>query len=1033
MPLLTSGEQLNEDALSNKDIHSLQRFTNGSGDLRSTLTYVNAIPTPGYANTNATEPITIVINELDADTPGNDTAEFIELFDGGSGNTPLDGLVLVLYNGNGDISYNAIDLDGYTTTAEGYFVIGNEGVFNVNLVIGANSLQNGADAAVLYQGDATDFPNGTAVSLSAIVDAIVYGTGDATDDGLLPLLNEGQLQLDENANESQADHSLQRIPNGAGGVRNTETYVADTPTPGAANDAIITPEEPITIAEARATAEGETVTISGILTVSDQLGGPAYMQDATGGIAIFDETVHGSGTFNIGDAITVTGTRTSFNGLVQLSPINVVSVNDPATGTVEPITITLAELANYPGQLVRIADVSFPNPGDLFFGNSNYILTDASGNAELRIDSDVEDLVGKAQPETCNEVIGVVSRFNETFQLLPRLGTDLPCAEEFVPEGDTVDIPKEDTFDIVAWNIEWFGDEANSPASGPMSDPIQRDSVLTILKRLDADVFTVEEISDDALFAELVSLLPGYDYVLSDAVSYPDGTPPFQKVGFIYKTETVSPVKTQALLATIHPYYNGGDDSALSDYPEADHTRFYASGRLPFLMTADVTINGSTEQLDLIALHARANSSDGAQSRYDMRKYDVEVLKDSLDVQFADRNVIVLGDYNDDVDETVADGINTTVSSYVEYVNDMDHYNVVTSALSEAGRRSYVFRENMIDHITVTDELFDNYIDGTATVHYEVYDNDYTSTASDHFPVSARFKLSKPFALGSIEVDNVTCNGADDGMATVIVTGGVEPYSYLWSDGQTTATAFDLAAGTYSVAATDANGTLVEATDIVVTEPDAIEYITSEDTTIYLGYDDNTCTELSVSDVQVGEGPYEVSWSTEETGESITVCPEETTVYMVTVTDANGCSVTKDITVTVEDVSCGNGRWNKKVQVCFRGKTLCVSKYAVPALLRNGGSLGSCSANDDYVITDVRIVPNPVRNKANLFVTSTSDAQVSFEIYNFFGHKVYQDTQNVQEGQTHIRLNVSDLRSGIYFLKPTVNGFIQQTKILVKK
>ena len=42
----------------------------------------------------------VQINEIDSDTAGTDTLEFIELSDGGAGNTPLDGLVVVLFNGS---------------------------------------------------------------------------------------------------------------------------------------------------------------------------------------------------------------------------------------------------------------------------------------------------------------------------------------------------------------------------------------------------------------------------------------------------------------------------------------------------------------------------------------------------------------------------------------------------------------------------------------------------------------------------------------------------------------------------------------------------------------------------------------------------------------------------------------------------------------------------------------------------------------------------------------------------------------------
>ena len=64
----------------------------------------------------------MLINEVDADNPGNDSAEFIELYDGGEGNVALDGLSVVLFNGSDDQSYTpAFDLDGFTTDADGYF------------------------------------------------------------------------------------------------------------------------------------------------------------------------------------------------------------------------------------------------------------------------------------------------------------------------------------------------------------------------------------------------------------------------------------------------------------------------------------------------------------------------------------------------------------------------------------------------------------------------------------------------------------------------------------------------------------------------------------------------------------------------------------------------------------------------------------------------------------------------------------------------------------------------------------------------
>ncbi len=183
--------------------------------------------------------LTIVINEVDADQTGTDSAEFIELYDGGTGNTSLDGYVLVLFNGSDDASYGgAIDLDGYSTDADGYFVVGSANVANVDLIaFTTNGIQNGADAVALYSGyNDTDFPGDTPVTLTNLIDALVYDTDDSDDSGLLVLLNSGEPQINENGNGNKVTESNQRRPDGSGGARNTSTYIQASPTPGATNN-----------------------------------------------------------------------------------------------------------------------------------------------------------------------------------------------------------------------------------------------------------------------------------------------------------------------------------------------------------------------------------------------------------------------------------------------------------------------------------------------------------------------------------------------------------------------------------------------------------------------------------------------------------------------------------------------------------------------------------------------------------------------------------------------------------------------------
>ena len=99
--------------------------------------------------------------------------------------------MVVFYNGSNDQSYAAFDLDGFFTDANGYFTLGNAAVPGSDLVFAGNLLQNGADAVALYAGDASSFPTGTLVTTTNLQDAVVYGTSDADDPGLLALLTAG--------------------------------------------------------------------------------------------------------------------------------------------------------------------------------------------------------------------------------------------------------------------------------------------------------------------------------------------------------------------------------------------------------------------------------------------------------------------------------------------------------------------------------------------------------------------------------------------------------------------------------------------------------------------------------------------------------------------------------------------------------------------------------------------------------------------------------------------------------------------------
>ncbi len=169
----------------------------------------------------------LIINEIDADTDGTDILEFIEL-KSATPNQSLDGYIIVLFTGNGDISYYTIDLNGYATDANGLFLAGNTAVLpSPSIIFPSNTLQNGQDAVALYQANATVFPMGTPVTNTNLIDALVYDTDDPDDLGLLSTLGQSQ-QINENEYGNKNEHSIQN--NGDG------TYSVKMPTPGQNND-----------------------------------------------------------------------------------------------------------------------------------------------------------------------------------------------------------------------------------------------------------------------------------------------------------------------------------------------------------------------------------------------------------------------------------------------------------------------------------------------------------------------------------------------------------------------------------------------------------------------------------------------------------------------------------------------------------------------------------------------------------------------------------------------------------------------------
>jgi hypothetical protein len=139
---------------------------------------------------------------------------------------------------------------------------------------------------------------------------------------------------------------------------------------------------------------------------------------------------------------------------------------------------------------------------------------------------------------------------------------------------------------------------------------------------------------------------------------------------------------------------------------------------------------------------------------------------------------------------------------------------------------------------------------------------------------------------------NVTCNGGNNGSATVTAGGGTVAYTYNWTpSGGTNNTTTALTAGTYTATVTDANGCTATAA-VVITQPPAMTVSPSAPV---------ICSGGNV--ILTASGAVTYSWSpatglSATVGASVTASPTVTTLYTVTGT-AGACISTATVLVTV--------------------------------------------------------------------------------------------------------------------------------------
>jgi endonuclease/exonuclease/phosphatase family metal-dependent hydrolase len=265
--------------------------------------------------------------------------------------------------------------------------------------------------------------------------------------------------------------------------------------------------------------------------------------------------------------------------------------------------------------------------------------------------------------------------------------------------------------EAACWNIEWYGNSGY----GPTNETLQQQNVTKVLQSAGMDLWALCEVSDSSAWKKLLNNLPEYEGVITDYAQV-------QKTALLFRKNMFQLVHVRSLL----PVYE----------------REFASGRLP--LEVMLSIKGDKpDTLWVIVLHMKANTGTTTQKAeaYDLRKRSSEALKDLLDTEHVGHKVMVLGDWNDDLDLSI---FNNLATPFSKILADTARYLWPSRELTLSGQRSTVSYSNMIDHILVNRRMKPYYVSGSAKVFYlQNYITSYGNNTSDHYPVYARFDLRK--------------------------------------------------------------------------------------------------------------------------------------------------------------------------------------------------------------------------------------------------------------------------------------------------
>ncbi|MTI28007.1 endonuclease/exonuclease/phosphatase family protein [Fulvivirga kasyanovii] len=282
-------------------------------------------------------------------------------------------------------------------------------------------------------------------------------------------------------------------------------------------------------------------------------------------------------------------------------------------------------------------------------------------------------------------LVAIISTWCSNRQLPVSSDNDTACAPLSDVLSPCISRRSPETLEVMTWNIEHFPKDSTTFCL-----------VSSIIKASNADVIAVQEIDSPEDFMKLADEIDGWKGVYQDVRGGIE-------TGFLYNTSEIIAVS-----------------ASRSIFPE----NRYEFPRQPILLTVQHK-NGL--KVTLINIHLKC--CDDGKVR---REKASMMLKQYVDDSLSRQNVIVLGDFNDEISND---------TPFANFIKDEANYTFADREISLKGKEhwSYPSWPAHIDHILISNELADNHIT-TKTVALDQCIGVYEDHVSDHRPVIISLK-----------------------------------------------------------------------------------------------------------------------------------------------------------------------------------------------------------------------------------------------------------------------------------------------------